>query len=551
MLLGDRYPDSSKMQLTLLDWSVVSLYLASLVGLSVVIGKSQKGEVDYFLGGRGVSSIAIALSIMATQCGAVSIISAPAFVALNEKGGLLWLQYELAVPLAMIILMVFFIPLFYRLRITTVYEYLEKRFSYSVRCVVSGLFQLSRGLATGVAIYAVSIVTSVCFGLPLWLTIILTGFVSTVYTVIGGIKAVIYTDALQILILWISVCFCLGFGLTLIDDWAGMAALLKAADLKAVDVHHHGFGDGETFSFLPMVLGGLFLYISYYGCDQSQVQRVLCSSSTEASNQSLFLNGLLRFPLVASYCLLGVFMIVFLDQNPGFKASLPPGHYDYLLPMFIVNYLPHGMIGFVLVGIFAAAMSSLDSAINSLSAATLKDLGENLPSVKEAIKKHFIFYSRLTTFVWGTLCTFFAYFVGTVSTTVIEGINKIGSVFYGPVLAVFVLGLLTRSATSTGVISGLFAGILGNVFCWLFFPGISWLWWNVLGCAIAFIAGRVVSSFNGMDIPVSDYRVVYSLVELKVRLRQGGDKRRCVVLALFFLIITIILFTCTEWRAVL
>ena len=394
------------MQLTLLDWSVVSLYLAALIGVSVFIGKSQKGEVDYFLGGRGISSIAIALSIIATQCGSVSIISAPAFVALNEKGGLLWLQYELAVPLAMIVLMVFFIPLFYRLQITTVYEYLEKRFSYSVRCIVSGLFQLSRGLATGVAIYAVSIVTSVCFGLPLWLTIILTGLISTVYTLIGGIKAVIYTDALQIVILWVSVFICLGFGLSLIEDWAGMAALLSTADLKAVDVQHHGFGDGETFSFLPMVLGGLFLYVSYYGCDQSQVQRVLCSPSTEESNRSLFINGLLRFPLVASYCLLGVFMIVFLDQNPEFKASLPQGHYDYLLPLFIVNYLPHGIIGFVLVGIFAAAMSSLDSAINSLSAATLKDLGENLPSIKEAIQKQFIFYSRLTTFVWGSLCTF-------------------------------------------------------------------------------------------------------------------------------------------------
>ena len=420
-----------------------------------------------------------------------------------------------------------------------------------MRCIVSGFFQLSRGLATGVAIYAVSIVTSVCFGLPLWLTIILTGFISTVYTLIGGIKAVIYTDALQIVILWVSVFICLGFGLSLIDDWAGMATLLSTADLKAVDVQHHGFGDGETFSFLPMLLGGLFLYVSYYGCDQSQVQRVLCSSSPEESNRSLFINGLLRFPLVASYCLLGVFMIVFLDQNPGFKASLPPGHYDYLLPLFIVNYLPHGIIGFVLVGIFAAAMSSLDSAINSLSAATLKDLGENMPSVKEAIQRRFIFYSRLTTFVWGTLCTLFAYLVGAVSTTVIEGINKIGSVFYGPFLAVFILGLFTRSATSTGAISGLFLGIFGNVLCWLFIPGISWLWWNVLGCVIAFIAGIIISLIDRRGAPVSDYRVVCSLGELRDRLQQRGDKRRCIVLAFFFLFITIILFAYTEWRVLI
>jgi SSS family solute:Na+ symporter len=244
-------------------------------------------------------------------------------------------------------------------------------------------------------------------------------------------------------------------------------------------------------------------------------------------------------------------MIVFLDQNPEFKASLPPGNYDYLLPLFIVNYLPHGIIGFVLVGIFAAAMSSLDSAINSLSAATLKDLGENLPSVKEIIQRRFIFYSRLTTFVWGAFCTLFAYLVGSISTTVIEGINKIGSVFYGPFLAVFILGLLTQSATSTGVISGLFLGIFGNVLCWLFFPGISWLWWNVLGCVITFIAGIIISLIDRRETPVSDYRVVCSLGELRDRLQQGGDKRRCIVLVFFFLVITIILFAYSEWRVLI
>ena len=244
-------------------------------------------------------------------------------------------------------------------------------------------------------------------------------------------------------------------------------------------------------------------------------------------------------------------MIVFLDQNPAFKASLPQGHYDYLLPLFIVNYLPHGVIGFVLVGIFAAAMSSLDSAINSLSAATLKDFGENLPSVKEAIQKRFIFYSRLTTFVWGALCTVFAYLVGGISTTVIEGINKIGSVFYGPFLAVFILGLLTRSATSSGVISGLFLGIFGNVLCWLFFPGISWLWWNVLGCIIALIVGIGISLLDVRGPSVSDYRVVCSLGELKDRLQQGEDKRRCIVLDVFFLVISIMLLAYTEWRAFL
>jgi len=529
------------MHLTLLDWSVISVYLAALIGMSALIGKSQRGEVDYFLGGRRISSLVIALSIMATQCGSVSIISAPAFVALNEEGGLLWLQYELAVPLAMVVLMIFFIPLFYKLKITTVYEYLERRFNYPVRCIMSAFFQLSRGLATGVAIYAVSIVTAVCFGLPLWLTIILTGFISTIYTMVGGIKAVIYTDALQLIILWISVFICLGYGLFLMDDWQGITSILMQANLEAVDFHHHGFGDGRTFSFWPMVVGGLFLYISYYGCDQSQVQRVLCSPSIKESNRSLFINGVLRFPLVASYCALGVFMIVFLTNNPELRAALPVDHYDYLLPLFIVNYLPHGIIGFILVGIFAAAMSSLDSAINSLSAATMKDLLVSSSTLNAVMQKRFIFYSRLITFLWGSLCTIFAYLVGNVSSTVIEGINKIGSVFYGPLLAVFALGIVTKSAKSAGVIIGLFSGIVCNIFLWSFFPEISWLWWNVTGCVLAFAVGIMLSVLFKQRTFANDSLTVNFLEKWKNVFKQVGEERgRTLTLVFYFLMLVIV-----------
>jgi SSS family solute:Na+ symporter len=531
------------MQLTFLDWSVILVYLSALIGMSVLIGRSQKGEVDYFLGGRGISSFAIALSIMATQCSSVSMISAPAFVALNEEGGLLWLQYELAVPLAMVVLMVFFIPVFYKLKITTVYEYLERRFNYSVRCIVSCFFQLSRGLATGVAIYAVSIVSAVCFGLPLWLTILLTGLISTIYTMLGGIKAVIYTDALQIIVLWISVFICLGYGLFLIDDWQGITSTLIQANLEALDFRHHGFGDGRTFSFWPMLLGGLFLYIAYYGCDQSQVQRVLCARSVKESNRALFINGMLRFPLVASYCALGVFMIVFLADNPELRAAVPGEHYDYLIPLFIVNYLPHGVIGFVLVGIFAAAMSSLDSAINSLSAATIKDLLMSSSTLSAAIQKRFVFCSRLTTLFWGILCTLFAYQVGNISTTVLEGVNKIGSVFYGPLLAVFALGIVTRSAGSAGVIIGLFAGIACNVLLWAFSPDVSWLWWNVTGCGLTFAVGMAVTIFSATQHLSHDFLVVSFMKGWENTFKTGGEERGRVLTLIFYFLILV----CISW----
>jgi SSS family solute:Na+ symporter len=205
----------------------------------------------------------------------------------------------------------------------------------------------------------------------------------------------------------------------------------------------------------------------------------------------------------------------------------------------------------VLVGIFAAAMSSLDSAINSLSAATLKDLVVRFPTLNGIVTKRFIFYSRLTTFVWGTLCTLFAYLVGSISSTVIEGINKIGSVFYGPLLAVFALGILVRSAKSTGVITGLFAGIAGNIGLWMFVPGGSWLWWNAVGCVVACVVGITVSFLSGKQVTVNDRFMVSLSAGWKHALTASAGRGRYCVLAFYFVILIIVLFTYREWRGLL
>jgi len=223
------------------------------------------------------------------------------------------------------------------------------------------------------------------------------------------------------------------------------------------------------------------------------------------------------------------------------RAAIPGEHYDYLIPLFIINYLPHGIIGFILVGIFAAAMSSLDSAINSLSAATMKDLLVSSSTLKGFIQKRFIFYSRLTTFLWGSLCTLFAYLVGNVSSTVIEGINKIGSVFYGPLLAVFALGIVTKSAKGAGVIIGLFSGIVCNIFLWAFFPEISWLWWNVTGCILALAVGIILSLLFNQQTFAHDYLIVNFLKEWKNTFKQAGEGRgRSLTLIFYFLMLVLV-----------
>src|SRR5210317_1546434 len=193
------------------DWFIIIAYLCSMIGLSIYLGKGQSNEEDYFVGGRKLSWWAVGLSTMATQTSAISFISIPAFVALKEGGGLTWLQYELAVPLAIILVMAFLIPFFRRLKLVSVYEYLEWRFGSSVRYLVSGVFLVSRGLATGVGVYASGIVLAVCLEIPLWSTILIIGVVTVIYDTIGGITAVVYSDVIQMVVLLSGIITCIVF----------------------------------------------------------------------------------------------------------------------------------------------------------------------------------------------------------------------------------------------------------------------------------------------------------------------------------------------------
>lgn len=478
--------------MNLLDWLVIGVYILALIGFSVHLSRGQENTDDYFLGSRAVPWWGIGLSTMATQLGAVSFISAPAFVALRDGGGMIWLGYEFAVPIAIIVTMTIIIPFLHRKRIVSIYEYLERRFDSGTRTLISIVFQISRALATGVGVYAVAIVLSVTIGLELWLTIVITAVVAMIYDTLGGIRAVIFTDVVQMVILTAGILICSLFALHHVGGWSAAMELIPSERWTTVNFRAHGLGDGEDFGFWPLVLGGLFLYMAYYGCDQSQVQRELSARNEDDLRKSLFFNGVCRFPVVLGYCLMGLFIGALLWQDASFASAVPEDSPDYMVPVFIVEYLPNGLIGLLVVAIFAAAMSSLDSALNSLSAATYKDLYERYlrpdAGPREALRM-----SRIFTVFWGLFCTAFAFAVGGMAGTVIEAINKIGSAFYGPILGTFLLGILTRRAVAPAVKWGIVLGVATNLVLWVGFPGVSWLWWNLTGFAVTFGVGYLAS----------------------------------------------------------
>jgi SSS family solute:Na+ symporter len=525
------------MSLNLLDWFIIIIYLAVMVGLSFFLGRGQKTARDYYLGGNKTAPLPIALSTMATQCSTNSLLGAPAFVAFAAGGGILWLQYELAVPFAMIILMAVIFPVFRRLNLISLYGYLERRFDRKTRMAISILFQFLRAFSTGVTVYGISLVLMVCLDLPFWAAVLLLGGITVLYDVLGGMRAVIWSDVIQVVVLFGAILASVAVTIHMVGGIEEVFVRFDPRRLQAVDFGHHGLGDGKTFAFWPMLLGGLFLYLSYYGCDQTQAQRELSTRSVDDTRQALFLDGMLRFPLVVSYCFLGVCLGAYAMVHPGFVAGLPlnetgSANYNLAVPIFVLKNFPHGLIGLVMVGLVAAAMSSLDSTLNALSALSMQDL------VGGFVKREFshrteILLSKMLTVCWGVVCLTFSFYVGNVSQTIIESVNKIGSLINGPLLAVFLMGMLTHRVNGQGALLGLVTGFSGNLWLWRYAPNISWLWWNVIGFFLAYAVGYVMSLVFPAPAAARLSGTLYRRDELQRSAPRRNWRPHYVILALY------------------
>lgn len=473
------------MALSALDLSILVAYLVAVVAMSWAFARRQRSGEDYFLAGRAMSGPLLAASIVANQASAVSLVGAPAFVALRPGGGLVWLQYELALPLAMVAVIVLLLPALRSVPGSSIYAYAEARFGRPTRRVLAAAFLLSRGLALGVVLYASALVLAPALGWPLDLALLLVGLFSVAYTGLGGIVADIWSDVVQLALLWGGTFVCAVYVLA----HGGVAVLhaIPVARAEALVLDSAGFAGEGPFSLWPMLLGGFFLYVSYYGCDQSQAQRLLTARDERAARLALVLNGLLRFPLVLTYCLLGLLLAGLLAVDPAFAAAMAGQPADSLVPVFMTRYLPSGLRGLLLAAILAAAMSSIDSALNSLAAVTLEDVLGRAPAAQG------VWLARGTTFAWGLFAVVSGLAFARAGTGVIELINQVGSAFYGPVLAVFALGVLAPAVDGRAAIGGLAAGLAGNLLLAASAPGLSWLWWNPAGFGVASATALLVS----------------------------------------------------------
>ncbi|PRY64703.1 SSS family transporter [Vreelandella songnenensis] len=467
---------------TLVDMTVLIVYIGLIAWIGSRFGKDQHSPEDYFLGGRKIPGWAIGLSVMATQASAITFIGAPGW---GFEGGLERLVTFINVPLAMIVLIMVFVPVFHRAGIYSIYELLERRFGPATRTLSALLFLIARGLATGVVLYAPALVLSVVTGWSVNLTIIIMAVLAISYTVLGGMSAVIWTDVIQMFVLWLGALLSIFLLVTsLPGGWSDVFAFgAQSGMFNAIDL---SLDPSVTYSLWAGLLGGFFLHVAYFGTDQSQIQRVLSSPSVLDAQRSLLIGGYLLIPQMLLFLFIGVILATYYQQH----GLTPPEDLNELLPRYVVNAFPTGMAGLVIAGVFAAAMSSLDSALNSLSAVTVRDFYSRYIK-QDASDSHYLKASRLATVFWGLYATLFAFFAGNLG-PVIEAVNQIGSWFYGALLGTFLLAIFSHRSNARGAVTGLIAGMLA-VWSVSSLLDVSWLYNNTIGVVVSVSVGYLVS----------------------------------------------------------
>jgi len=481
------------MGLNKLDFAIIAIYLAGITLFGLRFRKKQRTLRDYFLAGRDIPWWAIALSIVAAETSTLTIISIP---GMAYDTNLTFLQVILGYLLGRIVISFVLLPHYFRGDLYTAYELIERRFGRGLRSLTAGLFLLTRAVAEGVRVYAVSIVVSIALGTGQVASIAIVTALTLIYTFEGGLAAVIWTDVVQTFIY---------VGGTLV----GLATIMHLVPGGWSAIHHAASGAGKfqvfdfradlyiPYTFWAGVIGGTFFTTASHGTDQLIVQRLLAARGQKQSATALISSGVAILFQFALFLTVGVMLWAYYRV-----PSAAFGRADRIYPTFIVSRMPHGISGLLIAAILAAAMSNLSAALNSLSSSAIIDFYTRIrPDTDESRKMRL---SRLATLFWALVLFGLAVIALHKTGRVVEVGLQIASVAYGALLGAFLLGVLTRRANQYGAMLGMLCGFSIELYLWLG-TRVPWTWWVMIGTAVTFSVGWVSSfglfSFNSTDLP--------------------------------------------------
>ena len=544
-----------------IDLFILSFTLLSISLYSTYKNYSNKNLKSYILGNKSANWRTIGLSVMATQASAITFLSTP---GQGYVEGMSFIQNYLGLPIALIVVSLIFVPIYYKSNVYTAYEYLERRFDYKVRLLTSLFFLMQRGLQAGITIYAPSIILTTILGWDLTITVILVGSLIILYTVVGGSRAVSLTHKHQMTVIFIGLIvlftFLLNFILKDISFYNSLQLMGLFDKNNAINL---SFDFSEKYTIWSGLFGGFFLSLSYFGTDQSQVSRYINGKNIKESQMGLIFNAFMKIPLQFFILFIGLLLFVFysLNQPPlnfnksllsyqksidnslienyekentlifekkkellnsyfnnskdeilnkqiielnndldinrkNFESEVLANGYimkkpesDFIFLTFILDYLPIGLIGFLIAVIFSAAMSSTSAEISALSAITTIDIYKRF--FKSGVfSKNDVIISKFFNFIWGVIAILFSLFF-VQKENLIESINIVASLLYGNVLGIFLVAFFNKKIKSNNVFIG---AILSQTIVLIIYfnqgDSIGYLWFNFIGtlltCSISY-----------------------------------------------------------------
>src|ERR1700726_2231319 len=436
-----------------LDLAIVIAYLLGVTALGMRFRRGQQNATDYFLGGRTAPWWALAFSIVATETSTLTIIGTP---AISYAGNLTFLQLVFGYLVGRVLIVLLLLPGYFRGEFFTAYALIEKRFGENMRAVAASTFLITRALAEGVRVSAIALVISVVLGTSEKFAVVLVIALTVLYTLEGGMKAVIWTDVAQLLL------YLTGSAVTFFvllhripGGWSEVTQVAAAAGHK-LQLLDFSWNLATKYTFWSGLIGGSFLTMATHGTDQIIVQRLLAAKSERDSGRALLASGAIVLVQFTVFLLIGVFLYVFAQHSP----LLAPGERtDRILPLFLVREMPVGLAGLLLASIVAVAMSNASGSLNSLAASSILDFSRLWGRSAEPGK--FLALSRRMTIVWGLVLMGF----GLVKWgPLLEAGLTVASLPLGSLLGLFLLGTLDRLANARGALVGMFAG-LAAIFC--------------------------------------------------------------------------------------
>lgn len=533
----------------LLDWIILTSTVLFIVLYGVWKNRTHHSINDYLKGGSQARWWTVGLSVMATQASAITFLSTPGQAYHDGMG---FVQFYFGLPFAMVLICLFFIPVYHKLKVYTAYEFLEDRFNVKVRTLTAILFLVQRGLAAGITIYAPSIILSVVLGWDLKLLVILVGIMVISYTVIGGTKAVNVTQKQQMFIIFLGMFLAFGFILNRFPEGIGFyEALTIAGNAGKLEVLDFSFDLSSRYTFWSGLTGGLFLALSYFGTDQSQVQRYLSGKSVKESQMGLIMNGFLKIPMQFFILLVGVMVFVFYQFEPAplhfnpkavaaVKNSSQAPAFEHLEAQNIevqqqlktallgnkelveslqiqnlkqraeaktlikkaapdqeTNDKDYVFISFILQylpsGLIGLLLAVIFSAAMSSTASELNALAATTTvdlyqrNNPNKSASHYVQASKSFTLLWGLVAIVFAS-VGNLFENLIQLVNIIGSLFYGTILGIFLVAIFLKNIKGKAVFRG---AVLSEILILIlfFYDAVSFLWLNLIGAILTVLFG--------------------------------------------------------------